>query len=128
MTLDELKDRVNKQFDAICKAEADTALLKWKYLTGIVDASAFEDKDSHDFKEGLDKETIAHLAWLMPGGAGRPFEAVSAPPAEEDAAEDTTEDEHKEELEQEPLQPEEVVSEEPEADAGVSEIEPVVAQ
>lgn len=125
MTLDELKDKVNKQFDAICKAEADTALLKWKYLTGIVDASAFEDEDTHDFKEDLEKETIAHLAWLMPGGAGRPLEAVSAPPAtEEDAAEDTTVDTTPE---PEPLQPEETVSEEPQAEAGVSEIEPVVA-
>lgn len=108
MTQSELLDKINKQYEFIGGVDADelTDLQKYCALTGITDTSAISE-DGENFGE-LDEDTVDHLAWLMPGGAGR------------DVVEESKES----------IQPEEKV--EPvtvfveDDDFGISEVEPLI--
>lgn len=71
MTQSELLDKINKQYEFIGGVDANelTDLQKYCALTGITDTSAISE-DGENFDE-LDEDTVDHLAWLTPGGAGR---------------------------------------------------------
>lgn len=107
MTQSELLDKINKQYEFIGGVNADemTDLEKYCALTGIVDASVVSE-DGKNFNDDLSEDVVGHLAWLMPGGAGR------------DVVEES----------EESVQPEEKVEPVPTAEelSGISEVEPLI--